>query len=91
MNLREISFIHGILEITSVLDSSNDPEELKYYWQEWYNKAGAPVRADFDKYVALNKEAAVLNSKKAEILEIIQPFLNQLVHLKILHLAPRNG
>lgn len=50
---------YTIIEITSVLEKSNDPEELKYYWLQWYNKAGAPVRSDFDKYAELNHEAAV--------------------------------
>ena len=51
-------------EITDIFDVSRDADELKYYWLEWYNKAGTPVREYFDKYVALNKESAVLNSKK---------------------------
>lgn len=49
-------------EITAVLEKSTNEEELKYFWLEWYNKAGTPTRADFDKYVALNKEAALLNN-----------------------------
>lgn len=50
-------------EITDVLEHSRDPEELKYYWQQWYDKAGKPTRSDFDTYVRLLNEAAVLNSK----------------------------
>lgn len=48
-------------EITELLGSSRDPEELKYYWVEWYNKAGKPTRESFQKYVDLNKESAKLN------------------------------
>uniref|UniRef100_A0A336LZ65 Angiotensin-converting enzyme n=1 Tax=Culicoides sonorensis TaxID=179676 RepID=A0A336LZ65_CULSO len=48
-------------ELTETLASSRNEEELRYYWLEWYNKAGTPVRENFQKYVDLNKEAAVLN------------------------------
>lgn len=49
-------------EISDVLESSREAEELKYYWLQWYNQAGAPVRAHFDTYVRLVNEAAELNS-----------------------------
>lgn len=45
------------------MEKSEDPDELQYYWIEWYNKAGTTVRRKFDEYVALNKESAILNSK----------------------------
>lgn len=41
---------------------SEDPEELKYYWTQWYNAAGTPTREHFDTYLRLNKEAAILNN-----------------------------
>lgn len=50
-------------EIESILETSRDPEELQYYWQQWYDKAGAPTRKHFDTYVRLTNEAAVLNSE----------------------------
>lgn len=50
-----------ILELTEILASSRNEEELRYYWLEWYNKAGTPTRESFQKYIDLNKEAAVLN------------------------------
>lgn len=49
-------------ELTEILEKSNDPDELKYYWSQWYDHAGRPTRANFDKYIELKKEAAVLNS-----------------------------
>lgn len=52
-------------EIEEVITKSTDPEELKHYWVEFYNKAGTPVRKDFDKYVELNKKAAELNGYKS--------------------------
>lgn len=49
-------------EITAIFEHSDDPEELKYYWQQWYDHAGKPVRSHFDKYIALKEEAAKLNN-----------------------------
>lgn len=51
------------LELTEILLKSEDPQELQYYWTEWHDKAGTAVRQHFNEYVALNKEAALLNSK----------------------------
>lgn len=51
-------------ELTQIFKKSKDPEELQYYWLEFYSKAGAPVRKHFETYVELNNEAARLNSKK---------------------------
>nr|ANW11475.1 Lol71 [Bichromomyia olmeca] len=52
-------------EITEILIKSRDPEELKYYWKQWYDKAGTPTRESFNKYVELNREAAVLDGFKS--------------------------
>ncbi|KAH8378413.1 hypothetical protein KR093_011246, partial [Drosophila rubida] len=49
-------------EIEEVFQSSRDPEELKHYWVQFYDKAGTPVRSEFERYVELNKKAAVLNN-----------------------------
>ncbi|XP_068150839.1 angiotensin-converting enzyme [Drosophila tropicalis] len=49
-------------EIEEVITKSRDPEELKYYWREFYDKAGTPVRSEFEKYVELNTKAAKLNN-----------------------------
>lgn len=43
------------------MTKSTDFDELKYTWQQWYNKAGAPMREDFKKYVKISNEAAKLN------------------------------
>lgn len=48
-------------EITDILIHSRDPEELKYYWQQWYDKAGTAVRDKYKRYLELNKDAAELN------------------------------
>ncbi|CAO1336402.1 unnamed protein product [Diamesa serratosioi] len=49
-------------EITRVLGESQDPEELKYYWKNWYDNVGTKNKKDFFKYVELRNEAAQLNN-----------------------------
>lgn len=49
-------------EISKVLGESQDPEELKYYWTNWYDNVGTKNKKDFFKYVELRNEAAKLNS-----------------------------
>ncbi|XP_051859054.1 angiotensin-converting enzyme-like [Drosophila albomicans] len=49
-------------EIEEVIQTSRDPEELKYYWVQFYDKAGTPVRSEFERYVELNTKAAILNN-----------------------------
>lgn len=65
-------------EITEIFESSSDPEELKYYWTEWYDRAGTPVKDDFFKYAKLKNKAAVLNGKLANM---NVKFINQLIRL----------
>lgn len=48
-------------EIEAVITTSRDPEELKYYWVEFYN-AFRSIRKPFERYIELNTEAAKLNS-----------------------------
>ncbi|KAG4080630.1 hypothetical protein HA402_013160 [Bradysia odoriphaga] len=49
-------------EIESILAESQNPEELKYYWEQWYNLAGTRTKKDFTTYVRLKNEAARLNN-----------------------------
>lgn len=48
--------------MTEIFLKSEDPEELKYYWTQWYDLAGTPTRKDFETYLRLNHEAAELNN-----------------------------
>lgn len=50
-------------EITNILESSKDPEELKYYWTRWYDLTGRPNRRDFWTYVNLRNLAAEANGE----------------------------
>lgn len=47
-----------------ILMKSVDPEELKYYWQEWYNIAGKPMRGNFENHIPLKNEVARANGEK---------------------------
>ncbi|KAB0793117.1 hypothetical protein PPYR_12737 [Photinus pyralis] len=48
-------------EITDILATSRDPEELKHVWVEWRRK-NAPARELFKEYVKYVNEVAVLNN-----------------------------
>lgn len=47
-----------------ILMKSVDPEELKYYWQEWYDIAGKPMRTNFEKHIPLKNEVARANGEE---------------------------
>lgn len=50
-------------EIVTIFQLSKDPEELKHYWVEWYNRAGTKSKDAFFKYIQLRNEAAGLSGK----------------------------
>lgn len=54
-------------EITNILLTSKDPEELQYYWVQWHDLTGRTSRDNFFKYVGLRNKAAELNSKKFKL------------------------
>ncbi|ALC38278.1 Acer [Drosophila busckii] len=47
------------------LRSSRDPAELAWYWREWYDRAGTPMRNNFAEYVRLTRKAAQLNGYRS--------------------------
>lgn len=51
-------------EIENVLASSDDFEELRYYWAQWHDKTGTHMRSDYQRFAELSNEAAVLNGYK---------------------------
>lgn len=50
-------------EITTILESSRNVDELKYYWEQWYELTGKPSRGNFYKYINLRNKAAKKLSK----------------------------
>ncbi|KAG5677065.1 hypothetical protein PVAND_006849 [Polypedilum vanderplanki] len=51
-------------DIIEILLKSRDPDELEYYWTNFYNLAGTPSVKNFYKYVELRNKAAVKNKFK---------------------------
>ncbi|XP_066138064.1 angiotensin-converting enzyme-like isoform X2 [Euwallacea fornicatus] len=49
-------------ELTNILATSRDPEELKHVWLEWRNAVGPKCRGLYEEYVNLSNEAAKLNN-----------------------------
>lgn len=50
-------------ELKEILATSRNADELKYYWVQWHDKAGTPVKQEFETYVKLTNEASQLNSQ----------------------------
>lgn len=48
-------------EVSDVYSKSRNPEELAFYWKEWYDKAGTPVAKLYKDYIRLNTKAANMN------------------------------
>ncbi|ENN80010.1 hypothetical protein YQE_03557, partial [Dendroctonus ponderosae] len=49
-------------ELTQILSTSKDPEELKHVWLGWRNAVGAKCRGLYKQYVDLSNDAAKLNN-----------------------------
>lgn len=50
-----------LLDITHIMATSRDYEELKYVWEQWHDKSGKLMPDDYVQYVRINNDAAVLN------------------------------
>lgn len=48
-------------DLEEILATSTDYNKLKYVWEQWHDRSGAPIRQDYAAYVSLNNEAAVAN------------------------------
>lgn len=58
--------IEYFLEISELLASSKNYDELEYVWKQWHDKFNAmnsDVRKDYEKYIELSNKAAVYNGK----------------------------
>ncbi|EDW52172.1 GM17055 [Drosophila sechellia] len=47
------------------LSHSRDPAELAWYWREWHDKSGTPMRQNFAEYVRLTRKASQLNGHRS--------------------------
>jgi peptidyl-dipeptidase A len=58
-------------DLTDIIATSREPEKLKYYWTQWYDRVGAANRDLFFEYVKLRNESAHLNSKNFSIIDTV--------------------
>lgn len=49
------------LDITDIMATSTDFDELTYLWSEWRKVASKPMRDDYKEYVRLENKAAEAN------------------------------
>ena len=59
----ELEYLSLYPDISKIMEKSRDPEELKYYWMEWYTELGRQNKKKYFDYVELRNEAAKLNSE----------------------------
>lgn len=62
-SMEERDYLSLYPDITRIMEKSRDPEELKYYWLQWYTKLGRQNKENYFDYVELRNEAAKLNSE----------------------------
>lgn len=62
---------------------SRDPDELAWYWREWYDKAGTPMRKNFAEYVQLAEKAAHLNGKWKNLKLFMIALCNLLLYCRL--------
>lgn len=48
-------------EISAIMTSSENYDELKWAWEQWRDKSGKLMRSEYQKYVELVNKAAKLN------------------------------
>jgi len=61
-------------ELTEVMASSRDPDELQYYWEQWREKSGKMIKGNYHEYVDLYNEAAKLNGFSDASMMKVDPY-----------------
>ena len=59
--------LNNCIEISHVMTTSEDYDELSYTWKEWRDKSGKLMRNGYKDYVSLVNKAAKLNSKISKL------------------------
>ena len=54
---------YSFTEISHIMTTSEDYDELSYTWKEWRDRSGKLMRNGYKDYVSLVNKAAKLNSK----------------------------
>jgi len=61
-------------ELTEVMASSRDPDELQYYWEQWREKSGKMIKGNYHEYIDLYNEAAKLNGFSDASMMKVDPY-----------------
>ena len=54
---------------------SRDPEELRYYWEQWRRATGERMGDQYRQYIDLYNEAATLNGFRCPVWRALRPTL----------------
>ena len=54
-------------EVSEVMARSRDPEELRYYWEQWRRATGERMGDQYRQYIDLYNEAATLNGFRCPV------------------------
>ena len=60
-DINGLFFFLFFLDITDIIATSTDFDELTYVWSEWRKVASKPMRDDYKEYVRLENKAAEAN------------------------------
>ena len=63
------------IDLTEIMATSTDYDELEYIWTEWHNVAGKPIRDQYLEFVSLNNKAADLNGTSRSIFLAFHQFI----------------
>jgi len=61
-------------ELSETMRKSRDPEELKYYWEQWREVSGKQIKEMYSEYVDMYNEAAKLNGFKDASIMKVDPY-----------------
>lgn len=56
-------FICSLLDLTNIMATSQDYDELLFAWKGWRDASGKKMRNNYKRYVELSNKAAVLNGQ----------------------------
>merc|ERR1712025_1191945 len=61
-------------ELTEIMASGRDPDELQYYWEQWREKSGKMIKGNYHEYIDLYNEAAKLNGFSDASMMKVDPY-----------------
>lgn len=52
-----------LLDLTEIMANSRSYKKLLFAWEGWHNESGAPLRADYEKFVRLSNKASAADGE----------------------------